>query len=125
MWHDQTIIQAIEHEVDANGVILPGRRDVFVVPPPGLLDPDDLVGFMPPDLLGQDLVQSWILFPQLNTSTVNAASYEVPVLTSDAPVGTTRVHFQFDHMYMHDLIEGLRHLCGAPVRFAGVRNRPG
>jgi hypothetical protein len=122
-WRDQTIIQAVEHEIDTNGVILPGRRDVFVVPPPGLPDPD-LSGFTPPDLMGQDVVQSWVLLPELNASMVYAASYEMPVLTYDAPVGTAQVHFQFDAMYLDDLIEGLQRHRGAPVHFAGARNRP-
>ena len=123
-WQEQTIVQAVEHEVDANGVILPGRRDVFVVPPPGLPDPD-LAAFSPPDLSNQDVIQSCVLFPQLNSSAVYAASYELPVLRYDAPEGQARVHFSFDTMYVTDLLEELQRHLSAPVRFAGARNRPG
>lgn len=123
-WRAQTIVQAIEHEIDANGVILPGRRDVFVVPPPGLADPD-LSGFTPPGLENQDVVQSCVLFPELDSSALYAASYEEPVLRYEAPANSSRVRFSFDEMYMTDLIENLQRKLDAPVRFAGARNRPG
>jgi hypothetical protein len=39
-WNELTMVQTIEHEIDASGRLLPGRRDVFVVSPPGgHLDP--------------------------------------------------------------------------------------
>lgn len=123
-WREQTIVQAIEHQIDANGIILPGRRDVFVVPPPGFPVPD-LSQFAPPGLENQEVVQSCVLFPELDSSAVYAASYEQPVLRYDAPVGSSRVGFSFDTMYMTYLIEGLQRELSAPVQFAGVRNRPG
>lgn len=123
-WHAQTIVQAIEHEIDANGIILPGRRDVFVVPPPDFSDPD-LSGFAPPELENQDVVQSCVLFPELDSSALYAASYEQPVLRYEAPVNSSRVRFSFDEMYMTHLIECLQRKLDAPVRFAGARNRSG
>lgn len=123
-WREQTIVQAIEHQIDTNGIILPGRRDIFVVPPPGLPIPD-LSDFAPPELEKQDVIQSCILFAEFDSSWVYAASYEQPVLRYDAPANSSRVRFSFDEMYMTDLIEGLQRKLDAPVRFAGVRNRPG
>jgi hypothetical protein len=123
-WQAETIVQAIEHEVDEGGVILPGRRDVFVISPTGSPDPD-LAAFSPPDLDNQDIVQSCVLFPELHSSAVYAAAYARPVLRYDAPARTTRVHFQFCTMYMTDLIETLQQHLDARVRFAGVSNRPG
>lgn len=123
-WHAQTIVQAIEHEIDSNGIILPGRQDVFVVTPPGFPDPD-LSGFTPPELENQEVVQSCVLFPDLNSSAVYAASYEQPVLRYEAPANSSQVRFSFDDMYMTDLIEGLQQKLDSPVRFTGARNRPG
>ncbi len=123
-WREQTIVQAIEHRIDTNGIILPGRRDIFVVPPPGLPVPD-LSDFAPPELEKQDVIQSCVLFVELDSSAVYAASYEQPVLRYDAPANSSRVRFTFDEMYLTDLIEGLQRKLDAPVRFAGVRDRPG
>jgi hypothetical protein len=119
-----TIVQAVEHEVASNGTILPGRRDVFIVGPPGAPNPD-LSSFSPPDVQVHSLVVTHILMPNLHDAVTYAASYSLPVLRYDAPPGLADVRVNFDAMLLEDIVAGLRHRLQGEVRFGGCKNRPG
>jgi hypothetical protein len=132
-WRQMTIVQAIEHDVDASGAILPGRRDVFVVTPPGPVN-SDLSEFQPPDIHRYEAILAYILVTDLvtdsrqptpyATSLTYAASYTQPIMHYDAPSGSALVRVSFDKMFIEDIIRFLEMRFCSVVEFGGARNRP-
>jgi hypothetical protein len=129
-WRDTTIVQAVEHEVDTHRALMPGRRDVFVVVPPGAAHPS-LSDFSPPDIQVYDVVLSYILVPDPQNRSpyavalTYAAAYTQPVMRYDAPSGTANVRVAFDTMFIDDILAFLRPRFHGQLSFGGARNRPG
>jgi hypothetical protein len=122
-WQDFTVVQGIEHPVEVSGMMLPGRRDIFVIGPPGR-PPADLTNFVPPDFHRQSVVMASIEEPVgQDIITVPSFSSE-PAIQFDAPVGSTRVHVSFDLDFLAGLIAIAQHKWRRPVAFKGVGNRP-
>jgi hypothetical protein len=123
-WQNMTIVQGIEHEVAANGALLPGRRDIFVVGPPGI--PIPYLSNMPlPDIQLHSFVTTHILTPELKDAATYAAAYALPVLRYEAPPGLMEVRAYLDPSFLDDVVFGIQHRFGAAVRFGGWKNRPG
>lgn len=122
-WNGATIVQAIEHEVEANGRILPGRRDVFMVTAPGSASPD-LSTFVPPDIQSHEMALSYVLHPSTQDVITYSAAYTQPVMHYDAPQGSASVSFSFDSMFIEDLITGCAARLNAPISFRGAVGRP-
>jgi hypothetical protein len=122
-WQNLTIVQAIEHEVDTNGNALPGRRDVFLVAPPGTPNPIP-ANFVPPDIHAHEAVLSYILLLEQKGAVTYASAYTQPVFQYDAAPGLSGVKVSFDVMFMDDLLAGLQQKLDGRVWFGGVSNRP-
>jgi hypothetical protein len=102
-WNDFTVVQAMEHPVSASGLMLPGRRDVFVTGPPGKPNAD-LSAFVVPDYHQQAIVLASIEFPA-KLDVVTAPSFgDEPAVRFDAPIGSPRVQVSFDTNFVAELI---------------------
>jgi hypothetical protein len=122
-WGEHTLVQAIEHEVNHDGMVLPGRRDIFVVSSPAT-PPPDLSSITAPDLQVHDLVHVFVDLRGRNRSLTYAAKYFQSVLRYNAPPGSTLVSIELDRTFIDDVVAGVqRDLC-RNVTYAGFRNRP-
>lgn len=122
-WQNFTVVQAIEHPVNDAGLMLAGRRDVFIVGPPGKPSAD-LAAFAPPDFHRQDVVMATV--HDLTTDDVLMApsfSHE-PTIRFDAPLGTDKVHVSFDIDFVNQLLAYAQFRWQRAVTFGGVANRP-
>ncbi|QWG24050.1 hypothetical protein KMZ93_03720 [Bradyrhizobium sediminis] len=123
-WNDITVVQAMEHPVNESGLMLPGRRDVFVTGPPGKPNPD-MSGFILPDYHQQSVIMASIEFPA-TFDVITAPSFgDEPAIRFDAPIGSDRVHVSFDINFLAQLIAISHQKWGKPTHFRGVTPRPG
>ncbi len=122
-WENLTVVQAIEHEVDPSGNALPGRRDVFLVAPPGTPNPIPS-NFVPPDIQAHEAVLSYILLLEQRAAVTYAAAYTQPVFQYDGPAGSSVVKVSFDAMFMDDMLAFLQQRLDERVWFGGASNRP-
>jgi hypothetical protein len=121
-WNDHTIVQSVEHQVDAQGTIMPGRRDVFIVSYPGAPEPD--ISALPiPNLDRHDIVQVFVKLQGRPKAMTYAAAYTMPVLFYDAPPGLGVTRLYLDPMLIRDIIEGVQREIRRPVTYGGLRNR--
>ena len=121
-WDNLTIVQGIEHEAHQPTAVLPGRRDVFVVGPPGQSGPD-LSHFSPPDIERQDVVLVSIEGPDGDEVVTVPSFCNQPTLRYRAPANSSEVEMSFDPEFIDSIVEGARLHWGKPVTFAGYSNR--
>jgi hypothetical protein len=122
-WNDFTIVQAMEHPVSDAGLMLPGRRDVFVTGPPGRPNAD-LSTFEVPDFHQQAVVIASIEFPATG-DVITAPSFGgVPAARFDAPEGSERVQVSFEINFIAELIMLAHQRWGRPTHFRGAASRP-
>jgi hypothetical protein len=122
-WNDFTVVQAMEHPVNESGLMLPGRRDVFVTGPPGKSNVD-FSRFVMPDYHRQSVVMASIEFPA-TFDVITAPSFgDEPAVRFDAPTGSDRVHASFDANFLAQLISISYQKWGKPTTFRGVTARP-
>jgi hypothetical protein len=113
----------MEHPVNEAGLMLPGRRDVFVAAPPGRSNLD-LSDFVMPDYHRQSVVMISIEYPDTGDVVTLTSSGETPVVKFDAPIGGDKVHASFDIDFLAHLISVSHQKWGKPTNFLGVTARP-
>jgi hypothetical protein len=124
-WYDYTVIQAIEHEIGANGNFERGRNDVFIVGPPER-EAIDLSNMILSDVDKCDAVLTYVLLgPRRDSATAAtyAAAYEKPIFGYN--VSGSLLSVSFDRKFTDDLTQKLGSMVGRKVVFRGARNRPG
>ena len=122
-WNDITVVQAMEHPVNESGLMLPGRRDVFVAGAPGRSNLD-LSEFVMPDYHRQSVVMVSIEFPATGDVISVPSLGEAPVVKFDAPADTDQVRASFDLDFLAQLISISCQKWGKPTNFRGVTSRP-
>jgi hypothetical protein len=115
-WKNLTVVQAIEHEVTSGGSLGSGRRDVFLVGPPGASN-IDTIDFSIPDIQQSDAILTFIFDEQDEVSTY-ASSYTNPVLRYN--IHKSSVECSFESMFLTDMIDFLQHRWGRPIVFRGA-----
>lgn len=122
-WNDFTVIQAMEHPVSESGLMLPGRRDVFVVGPPGKPSAD-LSSFAALDYHQQAIVLASIEFSALGDIVTAPSFGDEPAIRFDAPTGSERVQVTFEINFVAELIMLAHQRWGCPTHFRGVAPKP-
>jgi hypothetical protein len=108
-WNNNTVVLSVEHEVDGKGMIMPGRRDVFIVSYPGAPVPD-VSTFTLPDLNRHDIVQVFVKLHARPRAMTYAGSYEMPVLLYETSGVSGAARLYLDPMLVHDILGGVQRL---------------